>query len=51
MLKLIRACIGCETPDDLWLNQEMPLTQFDIDDGENIFAKRARASSIAKAKR
>ena len=46
MLKLIRACIGCETPEDLWFNQEVPHPHFEIDDdGENKFAKKRRGTS------
>ena len=39
MLKMIRACIGCDEPEDLWLNQDPPVTEI-VEEGVNKFAMR-----------
>jgi len=51
MLKLIRACIGCESPEELWFNQLPPNTEFDDDtDNVNKFAKRRGRNKSEKVK-
>ena len=51
MLKLIRACIGCEEPEELWFNRLPPLTEFEDDEGVNKFAKRRGRGKSDKVKK